>query len=195
MSVTDDTDDRVQGGNDSAGTVEPTAQAADASLAGSPDADDAVPGSPFSQNERVVRGLALALLVIPAGVIAWSILWSIGFIASIVSWGVAIGAVWLYRAGSKARVTRGAFWGVVVIVVVTVVLSLLAGIVIDLAAAIDIPLIDALTRPEFWQLFADNLFGNPDLWQAYLPQVALALLFAALGCFMTVRRLARESRA
>lgn len=160
-----------------------------------PSAESLAPGGPLTQQERVGRGLALALVIIPAGVIAWTILWNIGFIASIVSWGVAAGAVWLYRAGSKARVTRGAFWGLVAIVVVTVVLSLLAGIFTDLVSAVGIPLTQALTDPQFWGLFADNIFNNGELWQAYLPQVVLALAFAFLGCFWTMRRLARESRA
>ncbi|MEY9952861.1 hypothetical protein [Leifsonia sp. EB34] len=154
----------------------------------------AVPG-PFTQSERVGRGLALALLIIPAGVIVWTVLWNIGFIASIVTWGVAVGAVWLYRAGSKARVTRGAFWGIIAIVAVTVVLSLLAGIFIDLVDALKVPLGDALTDDRVWGLFGDNLFTNGDMWQSYLPSVLLALLFAVLGCFTTLRRASRESRA
>ncbi|MDR6613791.1 hypothetical protein [Leifsonia sp. 1010] len=171
------------------------ADAAAASAAEYPSAESLAPGGPLTQQERVGRGLALALVIIPAGVIAWTILWNIGFIASIVSWGVAAGAVWLYRAGSKARVTRGAFWGLVAIVVVTVVLSLLAGIFTDLVSAVGIPLTQALTDADFWALFADNIFNNGELWQAYLPQVVLALAFAFLGCFWTMRRLARESRA
>ncbi|MFF2053315.1 hypothetical protein ACFVU2_17070 [Leifsonia sp. NPDC058194] len=159
-----------------------------------PEAAAAPTAGPFTEGERVARGIALALLIIPVGVVAWTILWNIGFIASIVSWGVAVGALWLYRVGSKARVTRGAFWGIVAIVVVTVALCLLAGIFSELAGAVDIPLVEALTRPEFWRLFAENIFDNPEMWQAYLPQVGLALLFAALGCFMTFRRLSQESR-
>lgn len=173
----------------------PTTDADAPSAAAYPSAESLAPGGPLTQQERVGRGLALALVIIPAGVIAWTILWNIGFIASIVSWGVAAGAVWLYRAGSKARVTRGAFWGLVAIVVVTVVLSLLAGIFTDLVSAVGIPLTQALTDPDFWGLFADNIFNNGELWQAYLPQVVLALAFAFLGCFWTMRRLARESRA
>ncbi|MET3564686.1 uncharacterized protein YneF (UPF0154 family) [Leifsonia sp. 563] len=173
----------------------PPADADAPSAAEYPSAESLAPGGPLTQQERVGRGLALALVIIPAGVIAWTILWNIGFVASIVSWGVAAGAVWLYRAGSKARVTRGAFWGLVAIVVVTVVLSLLAGIFTDLVSAVGIPLTQALTDPDFWGLFADNIFNNGELWQAYLPQVVLALAFAFLGCFWTMRRLARESRA
>ncbi|ANF31297.1 hypothetical protein A0130_06105 [Leifsonia xyli] len=187
--MTDATDDRIEPIADAQPT-EPTEPQQEQQLPGQqlPDAQ------PFTEPERVARGLALALLVIPAGVIVWTILWSIGFIASIVSWGVAVGAVWLYRRGSKARVTRGAFWGIIAIVVVTVVLSLLAGIFTDVVAAVGIPFTEALTNSKFWDVYFDNVFNNGDMWQAYLPQVLLALLFAALGCFMTLRRLARESR-
>ncbi|MGO4534406.1 hypothetical protein [Leifsonia sp. 2MCAF36] len=176
--MTDATDDRTDTGIDAVEQLAPSS-----------------PTRPFSQPERVGRGLALALVIIPAGVIAWTILWNVGFIASIVSWGVAVGAVWLYRVGSRARVTRGAFWGIVAIVAVTVVLSFLAGIFTDIVGVASIPFGEALTSPDFWQVYADNVFGNADMWQAYLPQVLFALLFAVLGCFMTFRRLSRESRA
>ncbi|GAA1443682.1 hypothetical protein [Leifsonia poae] len=151
-------------------------------------------GPAVPEPERVARGLALALVVIPVGVAAWVLLWNIGFIASIVSYGVSFGAVWLYRVGSKARVTRASFWGVLAIIVVTVVLSLGAGIFSDLVQAVGIPLSEALSEPQFWSLFWRNIFTNGDLWSAYLPQIVLALAFAALGCYRTIRMLANESR-
>lgn len=200
--MTDATDDRVEPVRDvegAPGALEPTTLAPYGVGDGAQPAPDALPDyeamPPFSQGERVGRGLALALLIIPAGVVVWTVLWNIGFIASIVSWGVAVGAVWLYRVGSKARVTRGAFWGIIAIVVVTVVLSLLAGMFTDLASAISVPLQEAITDPNVWGVFADNLLNNGDMWQAYLPQVLIALVFAFLGCFTTLRRASRESRA
>ena len=205
--MTDATDDRVQPAPEAAEPPAPAAPAASTAAPGYTSASDytAAPAytpldpytapQPFTQAERVGRGIALALLIIPAGVIVWTVLWNIGFIASIVTWGVAIGAVWLYRVGSKARVTRGAFWGIIAIVAVTIVLSLLAGIFADLVAVLKIPLGDALTDGRVWSLFWDNLFTNGDMWQSYLPSVLLALLFAVLGCFTTLRRASRESRA
>ena len=192
--MTDATDDRVQPAPEGAQPPAGAAAPHDAAPAYTPLDPFAAP-QPFSQAERVGRGIALALLIIPAGVIVWTVLWNIGFIASIVTWGVAVGAVWLYRAGSKARVTRGAFWGIIAIVAVTIVLSLLAGIFADLVAVLKIPLGDALTDGRVWSLFWDNLFTNGDMWQSYLPSVLLALLFAVLGCFTTLRRASRESRA
>jgi lysylphosphatidylglycerol synthetase-like protein (DUF2156 family) len=153
------------------------------------------PAAPaLAEPERVARGIALALLVIPVGVVAWTLLWNVGFIASIVSYGVALGAVWLYRVGSKARVTRASFWAILAIIVVTMVLSLLAGFFTDLAGYLNLPLMQALAEPHFWDVYWNNIFTNPDLWNSYLPQILLALAFAALGCYRTIRMLAGESR-
>lgn len=179
-----------------AGGVPPTAAEQSATEHVAPELATSIPVAPhFTQQERVGRGLALALLVIPAGIVVWTIIWNLGFVASIVSWGVVAGAVFLYRVGSKARVTRGAYWGLIAIVAVTVVLSLLAGIFTDIVKVVGIPLGDALTRADFWHVYADNIFSNGDMWGAYMPQVLMAVAFAALGCFMTFRRLSREARA
>jgi hypothetical protein len=154
-----------------------------------------LPAAPvLPESERVARGIALALLVIPVGIVAWTVLWNFGFIASIVSYGVSVGAVWLYRVGSKARVTRASFWAILAIIIVTMVLSLLAGFFTDVAGFLGLPLMQALTEPRVWEVYWNNIFTNPDLWSAYLPQILLALAFAALGCYRTIRMLAGESR-
>ncbi len=147
-------------------------------------------------SERTIRGILLSLVVIPVGVVAWVLLWNAGFIASIVSFGVAFAAVWLYRVGSsRARVTRLAFWSLIGVIAVTVFLSFLAGIFADVVTATGVTWNEALTNPAFWATYWDNIFNNPTMWNAYAPQLLLALAFAALGCFGTIRRLARESKA
>jgi hypothetical protein len=40
-------------------------------------------------SENVQRGVIFALIALPVGVVAWDILWSFGFVASIVAFGVA----------------------------------------------------------------------------------------------------------
>ena len=50
--------------------------------------------------EQVGRGIALALIALPLGVVVWVLLWSIGFVSSIVALGVALAALSLYRRGS-----------------------------------------------------------------------------------------------
>ncbi|MEO7016604.1 MAG: hypothetical protein ABI130_05820 [Leifsonia sp.] len=49
----------------------------------------------------MIRGIALSLLVMPVGVVLWVLIWNVGFIASIVSYGVAFAEVWLYRSGRR----------------------------------------------------------------------------------------------
>ncbi|MES1169149.1 MAG: hypothetical protein ABUL47_00505, partial [Leifsonia sp.] len=57
-------------------------------------------------SENLQRGVIFALIALPAGVIAWDLLWSFGFIASIVSFGIAYLAARLYRFGSGGRISR-----------------------------------------------------------------------------------------
>ncbi len=73
------------------------------------------------------RGTLLALLIIPAGIIAWVVLWQFGLIASIVALGIAIGALWLYRIGSGGRISRTGAIRVTIITVVTLLLAFLGG--------------------------------------------------------------------
>jgi len=147
------------------------------------------------RTENVVRGLLLALVVIPVGAAAWVLLWNFGFIASIVSFGIAWAAVRLYRVGSGAPITRGAFWGIIGIIIVALVVSFLAAIASDLITATGLSWSTALTSDRFWSVYWDNIFANPKLWSAYLPNILMMILFGALGCFGTIRRLSRESRA
>jgi hypothetical protein len=73
--------------------------------------------SPFSTSgdlvsppttERVAVGLLAALGAVLAGVVLTVVIWRAGFIASITSLVIAIGATWLYTVRPVAR--RGADW-------------------------------------------------------------------------------------
>jgi hypothetical protein len=81
--------------------------------------------------ENRVRGTLLALLIIPAGILVWVVVWAIGFIAGIVGIGVALGALALYRWGSRGRISVPGAVAVSVITLVTLVLAFFAGIVSD----------------------------------------------------------------
>jgi hypothetical protein len=76
------------------------------------------------QPENVLGGALLALLAIPVGVIALTLLWSIGFIASIVGFLVAFSAFWLYRRGSGGTISRVGAWTITAIVVFTLAFGL-----------------------------------------------------------------------
>lgn len=142
----------------------------------------------------LVRGVALSLLVIPLGAVAWIILWNMGFIASIVSFGIAAGAVALYRAGSTHPVNRTAFWALVVVILVAVVVSFFAGVAADIARFLEMDAGTAVMSGEFWDTYWINISDNPDMWNSYGNDILLSLLFTGLGCFTVLRRAARESR-
>ena len=144
--------------------------------------------------ERVGRGALLALLIIPVGVVVFLLISSIGFVASIVSFGVAIGAFWLYQRGAGGVVSRAGAWVVLAIVVVTTVLGIFASLVWDFAAAVaSDPQVkaaglngwDVFNRSAFWPAFGDN-FGYQLSHEALF--VILAFVFAALGAFRVLRR-------
>lgn len=134
--------------------------------------------------ENVPRGTIFALAIVPAGILVWILIWSLGFIASVVAFGIAIGAMYLYRLGAGTMGRTGAV-RVAIITVATLLIALVAGYAWDLALAYvqvngGSPL-DALGFPRFWPvvfevMFTDGLFGT-----------LLALGFGALGCVSVLR--------
>jgi asparagine N-glycosylation enzyme membrane subunit Stt3 len=153
-----------------------------------------VPASEHPAAVDVVRGLLLALLAVPVGVALWLILWQWGFIASIVFFAVAYLAVRLYRIGARRTlVVPAAVWGIVAIIVATLVLSLLAEIWAELLRASGFGLGDALTSARFWAAYG-RLISTPSVWTDELPTIVLSLVFAALGSYRTILRLVREAK-
>ena len=138
----------------------------------------------------------MTLLIIPAGIIAWVILWQFGVVASIVAFGVALGALWLYRFGSGGRISRTGAIRVAIITIVTLLLSFLAGLVADVvplyASQRNIDIVSALTSSEFWTFFNHALANN--IGDVAVPLV-LAILFGALGCFSVLRTAFVQTRA
>lgn len=137
--------------------------------------------------ERVGRGALLALLVLPAGVAAWLVVWSLGYIASIVAALVAVGAFWLYTRGAGAISRRGALV-VLGITVLTLVVAFFGGIVLDaaqgLGEASGLGTWGAFTHEQFWPTFWDVV---PPVLPDYGTDFAWALGFGALGSWATLR--------
>jgi hypothetical protein len=152
--------------------------------------------TPSVPSENVPRGTLMALLIIPAGIIAWVVLWQFGLVASIVAFGVAIGALWLYRFGSGGRISRTGAVRVTIIVIVTLLLSFLAGLVADVlplyASQRNQDYVTALTSGEFWSFFNHALANNAG--NVAVPLV-LALAFGVLGCFSVLRAAFVQTRA
>ena len=147
--------------------------------------------------ENVQRGTVFALIAIPVGIVVWVILWSFGFIASIVGFGVAWLALFLYRFGSGGIVSRTGAIRVTLITIGTLIVAIYAGLVADgvtgFGQVSGLGPIESLTSPEFWSLF-NGLLSEPEVWADILPSVGLALLFGALGCFSLLRGAFMTSR-
>ena len=138
--------------------------------------------------ENVNRGTVVALLTVPAGVIVWVIIWTIGIIASVVSFGIAILAMFLYRLGSGGQMGRAGAIRVTLITLVTVGLAIFSGLVWDVALAIsrfsDVSPIEALSSPVFWDRFSNYMeLAGGDLGF----NILLSIGFGILGCFSILR--------
>lgn len=148
--------------------------------------------------EHMLRGAVFALAMVPVGVALWLILWKMGWMASIVAFVTAAGAAKLYIAGSTVgsggSITRRGAWVVVAVTVVTVLLSFLGTIWLDLADYLGASPLALLFEPEAWDLLGYNLTSNADLIEGLKGEFLMALLFSALGCFFTLRQLFAQSR-
>lgn len=123
------------------------------------------------------RGVVAALLIIPVGVVAWTLLWQFGFIASVVAWGIAAGALWLYSFGAKSEVTKEIVPYLVGIILLGVVLAFLGGMASDAWSAYTSAEIGGeggMFSGDFISFFAANL-GSAELWQSYAVDIAIAL--------------------
>ena len=159
--------------------------------------DQPVPAS-VPAPEDVNRGTVVALLAIPVGIIVFVLIWSIGFIASAVTLGVAYLARFLYVLGSGGGISRLGAIRVAIITIVTVILSVVAGLISDVALGIsqvtDLSPIEALTSSRFSEVFTAYL-TEPELQYSPWPSVLIALAFGAIGCFSLLRATLRGSSA
>jgi len=146
--------------------------------------------------ERVGHGLLFALIVVPVGVIAWVLIWSIGVFSSLIAFGVAIAAVWLYRRGSGGRISMRGVAVIAAVVVVTLTLGFFGGLLWDAASIYAAELggnqLDALQHSGF-----DNFLSAVSalLWKENGLNALLALLFGVLGAYGSIRGAVREARA
>lgn len=150
---------------------------------------------PAAPLENVARGTIFSLLIIPAGVVAWLIVWNFGFVASFIAFLVSFGAMGLYRAGA-GWIGRAGALVITVVTIVTLLLAFFSGIVSDgmkvWTATTDQTAWAAIVTPEFWDAFWSTI-AEPGVLADYLPNFGIALLFGALGCFRVIRGAFRES--
>lgn len=136
-----------------------------------------------------------AAAAIPVGVVAWLVLWDLGWMASLVAFLASAGAARLYVLGTGGMISRRGVWVVVTVTVVTVLLSFLGSMLLDMAHFLGggSP-VNMLAEAQTWELLGFNLATNRDLVNTYAGDFMLGLLFSALGCFFTLRRLFAQTR-
>lgn len=138
---------------------------------------------PHAQPENVIGGGLFALLAIPVGVIALTLLWSIGFIASIVGFLVAFSAVWLYLRGSGGVISRVGAWLVTAIVVFALAFGLWVAMVVDYAHGLGH--LSNIGLGDFWAQFNADFSDNVN---SSILSIILVFVFGALGAFRTLGR-------
>lgn len=181
--------------------IAPTAQHVPTELS---EAAESAAGSPAEYSpdaapqviENIGRGALLALLALPVGILAWVLLWQAGFIASIVGFGVAVAATFLYRMGSGGVISRVGAVIVIGVTALTLVLAFVAGLVSDvLPIYTDITgagAVESLLQPAFWSGFSD-IVSDPEIAGEIAKDAAIAFGLGALGCFSVLRGAFRPS--
>jgi hypothetical protein len=149
---------------------------------------------PKTPGQKLLAGSLLALLVIPVGVILFTLISSVGFVASITGFVIAFAAVWLFRKGAGGIITRAGAWVIAAIVVVTLLLGFYVSMVVDFANGVakaetvaghSMTALDLFNNPNFWPAFNANFssqFSDNALF------FTLALVFGILGSFRILRR-------
>ena len=149
-------------------------------------AGDAVPPPP--PRERVALGLLAALGAVLVGVVLTVVIWRAGFIASITSLVIAIGATWLYTVAAGANPRRGLV-PLIAVILLGVVLSFFAVVASDLMQFYDDAKASGLTPTIGKGEFVRDGLTDGEVLSEYGKDMAMFGLFAALGIFGTVRRL------
>lgn len=96
---------------------------------------DATAPAPAAATEKVGRGLALATLAIPLGVIASAIVGSLGLIGGLGAIVVGPAAGWLYAKGAGAPLRRGVWLPFLLIGTIGVLAATAAGTIAEAYAA------------------------------------------------------------
>lgn len=134
--------------------------------------------------ENVGRGSLYAIAVVVPGVLAWLILWQLGWISAIVALGIAVLTIYLYRYGSGGHVSTAGAVAITVIASVTVILALVASFIFDAVIsflsgnAFDIAV---LGDPVFWDWFWSVHMQSPGVLNAWSWNLTLALALSAVG--------------
>ena len=139
-------------------------------------------------SERVALGLLAALGAVLGGVVLTVVIWRAGFIASITSFAIAIGAAWLYTVAAGRPPKRGLI-PLIVLILVGVTASFFAVVASDLMEVYDDAVASGLVPTIGKSEFVRRGLTDGDVLSEYGKDMAMFGLFAVLGIFGTVRRL------
>ena len=152
--------------------------------------------SPVLPPESVGRGTVFALIALPVGVALWLLVWSFGFIASIVAFVVAIAAAYFYRVGSGGRIGILGGWIVAGVTAVTLFVAWFAGLALSVSQGISQVTggtwLDSLNGPFFAESYA---FVLADADGELVGDALLTILFGALGAFSVLRSVFKQAKA
>ncbi|MEO5534843.1 MAG: hypothetical protein ABIR17_06875 [Pseudolysinimonas sp.] len=147
--------------------------------------------------ENLPRGLLLALLAIPAGVLVYMIIWNLGYIASIAGFIVAFAAYFLYRFGSGGRVSIKGGLVIAAITLVTLIIAFVLGEVWDYVAAVSaqtgLSVQDILSTPGLGGYVISDL-TSPQYLPTLLGNAGLTFLFGVLGCAGVLFNIFRQAK-
>ena len=136
-------------------------------------------------HEQIGRGIFFSLAAVIGGIALTVIVWRLGFVASITSFVLAGGAVYLYDKGAGTTPRKG---------LVPLVLVILVGVIASFFAVIASDAWDAYGKIGFalpqsrLSFIGDNIFRG-EVLKEYRKDMAMFALFAGLGVYSTMRRL------
>jgi hypothetical protein len=144
-------------------------------------------GTPV-RTERVALGLLAALSAVVVGIVLTVLLWRAGYIASITSLVIAIGATWLYTRAAGTNPRRGLI-PLIALILIGVVISFFAVVASDLIEVYDDAVASGLVPTVGKSEFVRRGLTDSEVLSDYGKDMAMFGVFAVLGIFGTLRRL------
>ena len=129
------------------------------------------------------RGMLLSVAAIPAAMVLWVIVWSMGYIASIVAFALAYAVIWLYEKGAGAKPDKTVALPLVAIILVGSLLSFMAGMAADGWSYYHSAEYTAMAQPTDGEVIGYIVqdFSNSQIWGAYTNDIMMTVLFTLIG--------------
>ncbi len=139
-------------------------------------------------------GYLYALGAVVAGIIVWVLVWKMGFIASIVAFGMAAGVSYLYQLGAKANIDKKSGIILIIMIIVGLLLAFGAGMVSDAWDVYSSIVPGSSLFDSGFINFVTSAISQGGVIAAYGKDFAMAALFGALGSFGIIKDLINASK-